>query len=177
VSRRFFLFLIRDLFRLSRAASVAILPSALFGERLFRSVQVGRPSFSRCCYLITDLGSHLWDESWARTWAQSPELGGELGSFVSTSTPRRVPLCGCCAVVHTLLRSPTTCAAGPITCEPRQPLLASWHFSLRARPASIPSAADRCLLQMTYEARHFIHISSLFFARGIKRTGLQSLSL
>ena len=31
-------------------------------ERLFRSVQVGRPSFSRCCYLRIDLGSHLWDE-------------------------------------------------------------------------------------------------------------------
>src|ERR1700720_2276411 len=25
----------------------------------FRSVQVGRPHFSRCCYLIIDLGSYL----------------------------------------------------------------------------------------------------------------------
>ena len=41
-----------------------------------RSVQVGRPQFSRCCYLIIDLGSPLLDGSWARTWAQSPELGG-----------------------------------------------------------------------------------------------------
>src|ERR1700722_15502606 len=111
-----FLFLIRGFFSLSRAASVAILPSALFGERLFRSVQVGRPQFSRCCYLIIDLGSHLWDESWARTWAQSPEPGGELGSFVLTSTPLLLLLCGYCAVVHTLLHSPTTCAAGPPTC-------------------------------------------------------------
>ncbi len=33
----------------------------------FRSVQVGRPHFSRCCYLIIDLGSPLFDGSWART--------------------------------------------------------------------------------------------------------------
>jgi hypothetical protein len=32
-----------------------------------RSVQVGRPQFNRCCYLIIDLGSYLFDESWART--------------------------------------------------------------------------------------------------------------
>ena len=42
----------------------------------FRSVQVGRPHFSRCCYLRIDLDSHLFDASRARTWAQSPELGG-----------------------------------------------------------------------------------------------------
>jgi hypothetical protein len=50
----------------SRAASVAILPSALFLSD-FRSVQVGRTRFSRCCYLIIDLGSHLFNGSWART--------------------------------------------------------------------------------------------------------------
>jgi|SRR5712692_6405649 len=33
----------------------------------FRSVQVGCSRFSRCCYLIIDLGSHLFDGSWART--------------------------------------------------------------------------------------------------------------
>jgi hypothetical protein len=32
----------------------------------FRSVQGGRSHFSRCCYLIIDLGSHLFDRSWAR---------------------------------------------------------------------------------------------------------------
>jgi len=52
--------------RSSRAASVAILPSALFLSD-FRSVQVGRTHFSRRCYLIIDLGFHLFDESWART--------------------------------------------------------------------------------------------------------------
>jgi hypothetical protein len=45
------------------------------------------------------------------------------------------------AILPSALRSPTTCAAGPTTCVPRQRPLASWHFSLRARPASIPSAA------------------------------------
>jgi hypothetical protein len=50
----------------SQAASVAILPSALFWSD-FRSVQVGRSQFSRCCYLIIDLGSPLFDGSWART--------------------------------------------------------------------------------------------------------------
>ncbi len=42
----------------------------------FRSVPVGRPRFSRCCYLIIDLGFPFFDGSWARTWSQSPELGG-----------------------------------------------------------------------------------------------------
>ena len=42
----------------------------------FRSLQGGRPQFSRCCYLIIDLGSCLFDGSWARTWSQSPDLGG-----------------------------------------------------------------------------------------------------
>ena len=36
-------------------ATVATLPSALFGERLDRSVQVGCSRFSRCCHLIIDL--------------------------------------------------------------------------------------------------------------------------
>jgi hypothetical protein len=67
VSSRFFFFLPCWVFlRLSRAASVAILPSALFLSD-FRSVQVGRTRFSRCCYLIIDLGSNLSDGSWART--------------------------------------------------------------------------------------------------------------
>ena len=46
------------LFLFNQAASVAILPSALFGER-YRSVPGGCSRFSRCCYLISDLSSHL----------------------------------------------------------------------------------------------------------------------
>ena len=42
----------------SRAASVAILPSALFVSDI-RSVHGGCSRFSRCCYLISDLSSHL----------------------------------------------------------------------------------------------------------------------
>jgi len=37
--------------------TVATLPSALFDERFFRSVQVGCSRFSRCCHLIIDLSS------------------------------------------------------------------------------------------------------------------------
>src|SRR5271165_5180757 len=112
---------------------------------MVRSVQVGRPHFSRCCYLRIDLGSHPYH------MGAGPGLGRshlnsavELGSSGSTSTPRRFPLCGCCAVAHSLLRSPTTCAAARPACVPPQPPLASWHSFLRARPTSIPSAADRC---------------------------------
>src|SRR5271166_5757633 len=47
----------------------------------FRSVPVGRPRFSRCCYLIIDLGSPLFKGSWARSSAQSPELGGQARLF------------------------------------------------------------------------------------------------
>jgi hypothetical protein len=63
-------------FRLCRHPSIRTL---LWSD--FRSVQVGRPQFSRCCYLIIDLGSPLFDGSWARTWAQSPELGGSARLF------------------------------------------------------------------------------------------------
>ena len=64
-------FLSFELGRLCRHPSIRTL---LLSD--FRSVQVGRPQFSRCCYLIIDLGFHLFDGSWARIWAQSPGLGG-----------------------------------------------------------------------------------------------------
>jgi hypothetical protein len=62
--------------RSSRAASVAILPSALFIERFFARCKLGVLKFSRCCYLIIGLDSHFFDGSWARHQSQSPELGG-----------------------------------------------------------------------------------------------------
>jgi hypothetical protein len=40
-----------------RVATVATLPSALLVSD-FRSVQVGRSRFSRCCHLIVDLPFH-----------------------------------------------------------------------------------------------------------------------
>ena len=50
------LFSFPELFAFSRAASVAILPSALFRERCSLGA-VGCTRFSRCCYLIFDLCS------------------------------------------------------------------------------------------------------------------------
>ena len=47
------------LFSFSQAASVAILPSALFGERDSLGARWVF-SFSRCCYLISVLASHLF---------------------------------------------------------------------------------------------------------------------
>jgi hypothetical protein len=49
-------------------ASAAILPSALFEERWFARVPVGRSRFSRCCYLRIDLAFQL-----------TPEVGPGLG--------------------------------------------------------------------------------------------------
>jgi hypothetical protein len=70
-------------------------------------VQVGRPHFSRCCYLRIDLGSLL---------GVGPGLGRshlnsavELGSSDSNSAPLRLPLCGCSAVARKPPRLPTTC--------------------------------------------------------------------
>src|SRR6266481_4043008 len=66
--------------RLSRAASVAILPSALFVERL----SLGASwvfSFQWCCYLIIDLCSHRFGESWAPGLSRSHlDSAVELGS-------------------------------------------------------------------------------------------------
>jgi hypothetical protein len=41
-----------------RRATVAMLPSALSMSDWFRSVHVGRPQYSRCCHLISDLSFH-----------------------------------------------------------------------------------------------------------------------
>jgi hypothetical protein len=117
----------------------------------FRSVQVGRPHCSRCCHLIVDLGSHLFDRSWARTWSQSPELCGGTRLFGTNSTPLRLPLCGCSAMAHRLLLSPTTCVAGRPTSVPRQGRLVSWHSFLPARLASTPSGGDHCPAQRVRE--------------------------
>ena len=66
VKAHFFFLLSVSLFPLSEAA-----PSPSFHPHSFvsdsRSVQVGRTRFSRCCYLIIDLCSHLFGESGPRT--------------------------------------------------------------------------------------------------------------
>src|SRR6202790_3328993 len=74
---RFLLFV--SLFRFSQAASVAILPSALFCERY----SLGASwvfSFQRCCYLRTDLCSQRFCGSWAPGPSRSHlESAVELG--------------------------------------------------------------------------------------------------
>ncbi len=71
-------------FSLCRVATDAILPSALSGSELFRSVQVGRSRFSRCCHLFVDLFFST-SRSWPRRLTQSPELGLGLSFFSESS--------------------------------------------------------------------------------------------
>jgi hypothetical protein len=67
----------------SRAASVAILPSALFVSDI-RSVHGGCSRFSRCCYLISVLSSHLFAGSRAPGVSRSHlNSAVELGCFGS----------------------------------------------------------------------------------------------
>jgi hypothetical protein len=69
-----------SLFPFSQAASVAILPSALFCERY----SLGASwvfSFQWCCYLIIDLCSHRFCGSWAPGLSRSHlDSAVELGS-------------------------------------------------------------------------------------------------
>jgi hypothetical protein len=58
---------------------------------------------------------------------------------------------GCCVAVRRLLHLPTNDAATPRACAPLQSQLASFHSSHLAPPASNPSAADHCPLQMDPE--------------------------
>jgi hypothetical protein len=73
--KSFFVFPPRGFLCLSRAASVAILPSALFLGAIV-SLGASWASSIQQVLLRIDLGFHLFDGSRTRTWAQSPELGG-----------------------------------------------------------------------------------------------------
>src|ERR1035437_5588300 len=64
---------------------------------------------------------------------------------------RRPPPCGCSAVVHRPLHSPTACEAVRPTSALQQQPLVSWHSFLRARLASVPSAAGHCLVRRARE--------------------------
>src|SRR5579863_6588768 len=137
-----------DSWPLSWAASVAILPSAVFVERLSLAARWVF-SFSRCCYLIIDLSAHLFGESWAPGLSRSHlDSAVELSCSDRNSRPRRASLFGYCAMVRTPLRPPTTDAAVRPAFESRQLPLVSWHFFLLALQALIPISADHCLLQM-----------------------------
>src|SRR5580658_2801981 len=140
-------FFLRNQFLLSQAAPVAILPSALFVSDV-RSVLGGCSRFSRCCYLISVLCSHLCGGSWAPGVSRSHlDSAVELGGPDRNSKPLPASPSDYCARVRTPLRSPTTDAAVPPTFAPRQLPLASWHFFLLAPQASAPISADHCLLQ------------------------------
>jgi hypothetical protein len=125
------------------SSRVATLPSALFDERLFRSVQVGCSRFSRCCHLFVDLPFHLKNGSWARRLTQSPELGAWALYFLSKfMKPMLLPAAGpdCyCAAVRKPLRSPTTGVVKQRAFGPLQSPLASCHSSRHVRRASNPS--------------------------------------
>ena len=95
------------------------------------------------CSLREKLGQDL--VAVTRTRRSSSATSGKLVRL------RRSSLCWCSAAVRTPRRLPTTDAAAPPTFLPRQRPLVSWRFSLLARRASIPSAADHSLLQRAPE--------------------------
>src|SRR5271155_41329 len=144
-------FFLRSQFPFGQAAPVAILPSALFVSDI-RSVQGGCSRFSRCCYLISVLSSHLFGGSWALGVSRSHlDSAVELGCPDRNSKPLPASPSDYCAMVRTPLRSPTTDGAVPPTFAPRPLPLASWHFFLLAPQASGPISADHCLLQKAPE--------------------------
>ncbi len=61
------LFLLGTFSSSRRVATVAMLPSALSRSDSFRSVQVGRSRFSRCC--------HLFGALWFCSWRVEPGPG------------------------------------------------------------------------------------------------------
>src|SRR6266850_1340003 len=92
-----------------------------------------------------------FDGSWARSWRSHLISAVELDSSQANPMLLRSPLGGCSAMVHTPPHLPTTYEATLPTSEPPQPRLVSWHSFLPARLASIPSAADHCLVQRARE--------------------------
>ena len=108
---------------------------------------------------LSPCGSALPSRTWARPLTQSPELGfgfvfisswnGFDFCFVFRSTRLPRPWFGCCcAMVRTLLRSPTGDAAAPPAFLRWRRSLASSRSSRRVRPVSVPSAADHSRCRM-----------------------------
>jgi hypothetical protein len=92
-----------------------------------RSLPGGCSRFSRCCYLIIVLSSHLFGESWASGVSSSHlDSAVELDCSDRNSRPRHASLFGYRAMVRTPLHLPTTDGAVPPTFEPRQRPLVSW---------------------------------------------------
>src|SRR5208282_4414045 len=114
-------------------------------------IQPVLPSVWRPVVLLLQSGT------WARPLTQSPELGFGLCllsswndfDFVLPFCVMRPPPLSfgcCCAMVRTLLRSPTGDAAAPPAFLRWRRSLASSRSSRRVRPASVPSVAghSRC---------------------------------
>jgi hypothetical protein len=76
----FFSFPIGDVLLSNRAASVAILPFALFVERFIRSVPGGCSRFSGCCYLSIDLCFPSSREAGPGLSRSHPDSAVKLGS-------------------------------------------------------------------------------------------------
>jgi hypothetical protein len=98
MSRHTFGFAVRAMifFLFSQAAPVAILLSALFSERYSLGARWVF-SFSRCCYLISVLSSHLFGGSWAPGLSRShldsaAELGCSDQNFLGHRTHRSLAI-------------------------------------------------------------------------------------
>src|ERR1700721_3542986 len=100
VKAHFDFLLSQNQFLLSQAAPVAILPSALFVSDI-RSVLGGCSRFSRCCYLISVLCSHLCGGGWAPGLGRSHlDSVGEVGCPDRKSNPLpAAPVASCARAV------------------------------------------------------------------------------
>ena len=122
--------------------SPSFYPHSLVSD--IRSVLGGCSRFSRCCYLISVLSSHLFGGNWAPGVSRSHlvsavELGCSDQNFLGHGTH------GLLAIAQWfvyLAAHPQPMGAVPPTFAPRPPLLVSWRFSLLARQASVPISAD-----------------------------------
>jgi hypothetical protein len=129
-----------------------------------RSVQGGCSRFSRCCYLISVLCSHLSGGSWAPGVSRSHlDSAVGLGCPDRNSKPLPASPSDYCARVRKPLRPPTTDGAVPPAFAPRPLPFASWHFFLLARQASAPISADHCLPQTAPECSALCSTTSPVF--------------
>ena len=151
----FFFFVAEKSASPAELATVAMFPFALSKSDSFRSVQVGRSRFSRCCYLISDLSFHSRVErgpghrrshrnsALALSFLFQERFGLCFCRLVLPFGFMPLPplsLRCCCATVRTLHHSPTGDAATPPAFSPWQQWPVSSRSSRRARPVSVPSA-------------------------------------
>src|ERR1700676_3354716 len=129
-----------SLFRFSQAASVAILPSALFGERYSLGARWVF-SFQWCCYLIIDLISQRFGESWAPGLSRSHlDSAVELGSSYSILRHGAYPFT---VLFFFISRSPFHCALSASVGLPECGILPASQFPVtplsKARQIIVPA--------------------------------------